>query len=514
MEVPGLVLWLLTLAALAVAATAFILQRKKLRHAEATLQIERQRHVNASRVLDNCDDITWLYDLDSEHLIYVSAAVERKRGWKADELIGNSSLDTLFPVGTEKISALLKQLQERHAEGQTGLAAARIEIDVPLKQGGTLPVETECKLLNGDNGRPTLLLGIHRDISERRHLEQGLREAEERVRLALHYSGDSVWDFNLLTGTLSYLDGWENLLGYDQSEAGTTLEAYKRLIHVDDAANVLAEMDRHVRGEAPNFQCEFRIRTKDGGWRWVLSRGMICSRATDGQATRMIGTHADITSRKVAEVAMSRANAKLHSQLDEIRILQAKLAEQAVRDPLTSLYNRRYLDETLDREVARARREGHPLSVVMLDVDHFKMLNDSYGHPAGDEVLKALAKLLQTETRAEDVVSRWGGEEFLVLLPSMPLEKAQERAEYWRSRLEQHTFNFGNFSLSVTASFGVSGYPHHGKTPDELTRAADASLYRAKHNGRNRVEMFEEDPIVFVTGSPLGGHFAGSGNAD
>lgn len=347
-----------------------------------------------------------------------------------------------------------------------------------------------------------LLRSLSRDISERTQLEQSFREAEERVRLALHCSGDSIWDANLQTREMIYLDGWEGVLGYSKADIDPSIEGFFRLVHADDATKLKAELECHLNEDAPSFQCEFRMRAKDGDWRWVISRGMLLTRSPDGRPLRLIGTHTDITSRKVAEIAMLRANAKLHSQIEEINALQSRLLEQAARDPLTHLYNRRYLDETLEREIARARREGHPLSIVMLDVDHFKQLNDTYGHHAGDEVLKALSEMLSEDTRAEDVACRYGGEEFLLLLPNMPIEKASERAELWRSRLELRTFSFGNFSLMVTASFGVSGYPDHGKTPDELTRAADNALYGAKRNGRNRVEVFgdKEDPIVFLTG--------------
>lgn len=445
-------------------------------------------------VLEHCDDVAFVYEVNAGHLRFVSPAVLAQRGWSAAELTGKP-LDHLVPSLTvERIRDLL------HAHDAAALGEPFIDFDAPCKPEGTVAIETRLTLLNDDAGRPDLLVGISRDITSRLVREREVRDTEERVRLALLCAGDSVWDFDIDSSAMHYADGWEALLGYDRAELEPTLEGYLRLIHPEDSAKFRASLESHVRGETSDFMCEFRVRSKDGGWRWLLSRGRLWSRAP-GAPRHVIGTHTDITARKVAEVAMSRANTKLHSQIDEIRTLQMRLAEQAVRDPLTGLFNRRYLDGTLEREVARARREGHPLSIVMLDVDHFKRLNDSYGHQAGDEVLKALGDLLRADTRAEDIACRYGGEEFLVLLPSMPLETAKERAERWRSQLEQHDFVFGNFPLSVTASFGVSGYPHHGKTPDELTRAADTALYSAKNNGRNRVEIYEEAPIVFVTGS-------------
>jgi diguanylate cyclase (GGDEF)-like protein/PAS domain S-box-containing protein len=504
MNTAELLPWLLTLLASGLAATAFFLWRKTLSRLRiAGYPTDTQSIANQSLVLENCDDVVWLYDIESQQLLYVTPSIEKQRGWKATELIGKP-LAELYPAAeVEKTHALTEGLRDSQARTGTSVPSVRKELSVPLKSGGTLPIETSFKLINNDNGQ-SLALGISRDITERLQVEQQLREAEERVRLALYCSGDSVWDIDLQTRAMTFAEGWESVIGYNGAELEHTFDAYSRLIHADDLSKLQAELERHVNGETPSMQIEFRVKAKDGGWRWVLSRGKIWSYSADGKARRVIGTHTDITSRKVAEVAMSRTNIKLHTQIDEIRVLQTKLAEQAVRDPMTGLYNRRYLDETLEREVARARREGNPLSVVMLDVDNFKKLNDSYGHQAGDEVLKALAEMLREDTRMEDVACRYGGEEFLVLLPSMPLDKARDRAESWRSKLEQHTFVFGNFPLTATASFGVSGYPNHGKTPDELTRAADTALYSAKHNGRNRVEMFEEAPIVFVTGNSTG----------
>jgi diguanylate cyclase (GGDEF)-like protein/PAS domain S-box-containing protein len=495
-------LFLLALIALVAMVVPHRQLRSRLHRTEAALSVESERNNNYGLVLENFDDVAFLYDLAAKQISFVTPSVERQRGWKAAELVGKSLSDLLPSLDLENVKKLVTELKNQQMTEQSMLPVTRVELDVPLKNGGMVSVETEYKLIGDSNAKPLMVLGISRDCTDRLHYEKQLREAEERVRLALYCSGDGVWDMNLQAGAMNYAEGWEALLGYTKAEVDPTISGYTKMIHVEDAAKFKAELERHIQDEVPSFQCEFRVLTKGGGWRWLLSRGMIWSRSPGGKPLRMIGTHTDITSRKVAEVAMSRTNVKLHSQIDEIRLLQTKLAEQAVRDPLTGLYNRRYLDETLEREVARARREGHPLSVVMLDVDHFKRLNDSYGHQAGDEVLKALGDLLRDDTRAEDVACRYGGEEFLVLLPSMPLDKACERAERWRAQLEKHTFVFGNFPLSVTASFGVSSYPHHAKTPDDLTHAADSALYNAKHNGRNRVEVFEEAPIVFLTGNP------------
>jgi len=182
------------------------------------------------------------------------------------------------------------------------------------------------------------------------------------------------------------------------------------------------------------------------------------------------------------------ANAALLNNLREIDGLQAQLREHAHRDPLTGLYNRRYLDATLEREMARCKREGQALSVILVDIDHFKKVNDTYGHQAGDAVLLHLSGMLAGMARAGDVACRYGGEEFLLLMPTMPLEIALERAESLRHGFGTLDVSFGDFRLQTTVSIGIAVYPGHGTTPDELIRAADRALYRAKHGGRNRVE--------------------------
>ncbi len=184
----------------------------------------------------------------------------------------------------------------------------------------------------------------------------------------------------------------------------------------------------------------------------------------------------------------------LRQQLGEIHVLQERLREQANRDALTGLYNRRYLDDTLARELARCKREGQPLCLMLIDIDHFKQVNDTYGHPAGDEVLKSLARMLDGQARSADVACRYGGEEFLMLLPHMPPGTALERAEQWRNDFGNATVVFGHFRIHATLSVGLASYPGDGTSPENLIANADQALYHAKNQGRNRVVAFSALP--------------------
>jgi diguanylate cyclase (GGDEF)-like protein len=169
-----------------------------------------------------------------------------------------------------------------------------------------------------------------------------------------------------------------------------------------------------------------------------------------------------------------------------VQIIQ-ELREQASRDALTGLYNRRYLEENLGQQVLRAVREGSSLSILMMDIDHFKHVNDTYGHPAGDKVLQTLAALLQSCIRVDDIPCRYGGEEFCVLMPGATIAIASERAEHIRQAIQDMAIHDQGQEIRVTLSVGVSAYPQHGSSGEELLACADRALYQAKGTGRNRV---------------------------
>jgi len=200
---------------------------------------------------------------------------------------------------------------------------------------------------------------------------------------------------------------------------------------------------------------------------------------------------------KHQEAELLTANQAMQRHLAEIDGLHAQLVEQANRDPLTTLYNRRYLNAILPRELARCQREQRPLTLILLDIDHFKKVNDGFGHPAGDEVLIRIGGLLSEGARASDVVCRLGGEEFLILAPTMPVEMAAMYGEKLRQVIGGMGIAFQDQRLAVSVSLGIAVYPQHGQDADALIRCADAALYRAKQNGRNRVEIGPEadEPI-------------------
>lgn len=160
---------------------------------------------------------------------------------------------------------------------------------------------------------------------------------------------------------------------------------------------------------------------------------------------------------------------------------------EKIQDPLTGLYNRRYMEIMLNHELQRAERAGYPVSLIMMDIDHFKKLNDTYGHPAGDEVLRQLATLMKSQVRKADIACRYGGEEFLIILPETSLEIAAERAETLRQAFGDLTIEHDGQIMKGKLSLGVAAFPEHARAPQQLVQVADSALYAAKTGGRNRV---------------------------
>ena len=196
---------------------------------------------------------------------------------------------------------------------------------------------------------------------------------------------------------------------------------------------------------------------------------------------RIIMFH-DITERKQAEVAIQQANEKLQGQLIEIELLHAQLREQAIRDSLTGLFNRRYLDEALEKEAQRAERHHHPLSLVMIDVDDFKYINDNFGHKIGDQVLQKLGEVILSNIRPSDIACRYGGDEFTLILPETTYEAAQKCAQRLREDVLQINLQFNGRTLNnITLSIGISVFPEHGTTGALALQAADNDMYNAKH---------------------------------
>lgn len=318
------------------------------------------------------------------------------------------------------------------------------------------------------DGAPLISRGTVQDITQMHQTEQALRESEERWKFALEGAGDGVWDWNLQTGEMFLSRQEMTILGYDgEGPLHTHIADWVERMHPDDLAMRKIAIERYLAGKEPLYHCEFRLQSRDGGWRWILARGMVVSHTPDGKPLRMIGTHADISARKMAE---------------------AELVRLATTDSLTGISSRRHFFEELESELSRVRRSGAPTSLLMMDIDHFKNINDTHGHAAGDLVLRQFCELAGRQLRRSDRFGRLGGEEFALLLPDTDEAGAMQFAERFRRSVADTPVQSPQGSIPYTVSIGVAIFRADDASIDSFMARADAALYRAKAGGRNRVE--------------------------
>ncbi|MBI2757673.1 MAG: diguanylate cyclase [Chloroflexi bacterium] len=248
-------------------------------------------------------------------------------------------------------------------------------------------------------------------------------------------------------------------------------------------------VDRFLKEKEMRF--EIRSRTDESIFYDLIVAPLVDNRGRDNG--RLI-TFRDVSEKKRFETELEKMNERLRLQLHKISLLRDALREQTIRDPLTGLFNRRYLTETLERELSLAKRKGYSVSVIMIDIDQFKRVNDTYGHKAGDQVLKALGKIIQSRVRSSDIPCRFGGEEFVIVMPETTVEIAVQRANQIRSKFRSMKFFGGGDAIIPTLSIGVAAFPTHGSNLEEIVQGADQAMYNAKAL-RNTVMVYGEKSL-------------------
>lgn len=325
--------------------------------------------------------------------------------------------------------------------------------------GTPLSLLVTATAFRGPDGALEGIFEDFRDLTARKKNERALRESEERYRDLFENTADLIQNAGP-DGRLLYVNpAWRKTLGYGTDEI-FRLNVID-IIHPEQRPRCREMFRRIIAGEKVE-KIETAFLAKDG--RKVLVAGNASCKYAEGKPLYTRGIFHDITERKELEL---------------------RLRSMATTDELTGAYNRRMFDEILCKQMSRAERQGEPLSMVMLDIDHFKKINDNFGHVAGDEVLRSLAALLRENIRDMDFFARWGGEEFIILLPATPPEAARHLAERLRHIVAGH--GFGQVG-PVTISLGVARY-RQGEPREALLRRADESLYDAKRTGRNKVVM-------------------------
>lgn len=293
------------------------------------------------------------------------------------------------------------------------------------------------------------------------------QDAESRLAQALAGADLGWWEWDMVEDRILFNVVGLHMLGYQRDEIGLPMEKWQSLLHPEDLARRNDTLKAYLHGQSERYECEYRIRHRDGRWIWILDRGKLLSFDAHGQATRMVGTFLDIDRRKAMEL---------------------ELLQHANTDALTGLANRRVFMDRLRQEwMHQKRQSGLRAVVVMCDIDHFKKINDGYGHEAGDLALQHFARLLATHTRENDLAARLGGEEFAVILEDAGEEDAYHWAERLRTAIARSAVVLAEgSSLNFTICLGICTISADAASPEVCLRNADRALYQAKKSGRNQ----------------------------
>ncbi len=303
-------------------------------------------------------------------------------------------------------------------------------------------------------------------------VEAVLRQSEERYAVIANAANDGVWDWNLKTNEVYFSARWKAMLGYEESEIGNRVEDWLYRLHPEDRDLFKQEVKRHCEELTACFESQYRLLHKDGTYRWMLSRGLAI-RDVSGEAYRLVGSQTDITARKIGE---------------------EQLLYNALHDGLTGLANRTLFMERLQHAIALSKRhETYRFAVVFLDLDRFKVINDSLGHVAGDQLLITIAHRIKGCLRSSDTCARLGGDEFAILL-----EYVQDSTEAIKvvERMQQvlkTPLTLNGQEIFANASMGIILSTTNYEKPEDVIRDADTAMYRAKALGRGRYEIFTQE---------------------
>ncbi|MEJ2672766.1 MAG: diguanylate cyclase [Deltaproteobacteria bacterium] len=506
-----------------------------IRYLQQRTEVSRDAAGNPRRLFGTVQDITELKTLEREwqktnvyleNLIQNSAdpigivdphgkitkwnkAAEDIYGYNAAEIKGKHFKN--FYANPDELNLMVQKLR------RCGFVR-NYEIAMKRKNGEIFSASLSISRLRGDDNQVLSSITVARDLTEMKNNLAALQQTNERLQILVQETEQCNRESNIinfmsekLQSCLSCSEAYPIIVQHAQELFPAVSGA---LFIFDQAHNLLepaASWGPPLAGEqvfAPHdcwalrrgrlrWSADPALETPCGHMAAAPSGNYLCiPLVAQGETLGML--HVQELSLSTQErVSSVRRLAVITADQISLALANIKLREtlryQVFHDPLTDLFNRRYLEETLVREVHRARRRGLPLGVIMLDLDHFKQYNDTFGHEAGDNLLRSLGKYLLSQVRHEDVACRYGGEEFVLIMPEAPLDVVRDRAEEIRRGVAQlQVFQRGRVLESTTVSLGIVMFPEHGVSGDNLLQAADDALYRAKVSGRDRVVVAPE----------------------
>lgn len=393
-------------------------------------------------------DLLCISDINGK-FIRVNRAWERTLGYSIDELQGRSLLEFTHPDDLNSTIQSLSALSDQIPVLNFTNRCRTSEGEYRFIEWRSFP--------SGEN-----VYSAARDITERMNYEFELNKLAERLTLATGSAGIGIWDWVIADDELIWDHQMYNLYGLDKNSTERVYDSWRKAIHPEDREYIESLFIEGVK-KLSVFNASFRVIWPDGNLHYLEGHALVI-RDENERAVRITGVSWDVSASKKME---------------------EKLVTLSTTDPLTTAYNRRYLLHVLESEISRTSRYNAVFSLIMFDIDHFKNVNDYYGHDAGDEVLKGIVQMMQKRIRKNDVLARWGGEEFIILLSGTGLENAKIFADKLIAELRDMSFEQ---SGKITASFGVTEH-RLNETSDSVLKRVDELVYAAKSDGRNCVRF-------------------------
>ena len=387
-------------------------------------------------------------------------ALERMIGCARAQAVGRRLADAVPPLAASEVPRAIEEvLASRNAQTLSHVGF-RSDTATRVLQIKIVPVRGGVALLCAD-------------VTERTQAEQALKRSEERLALTAAGSNDGLWDWNLRSQELYVSPRWQAIVGLTASGGSARSDDWFERVHPDDIATLKAAIEAHLTGETECLEHEHRIRQGDGSYKWVLCRG-VAARVAGRRPARLAGSLTDATARIAVE---------------------DRLSNVGVVDPLTGLSNRKMFIEVLGQRMTdyKRRRDSGWFAALYLDLDRFKLVNDSLGHLVGDQLLIAVSRRLESCMREGDSLARLGGDEFALLLNEVVGEEQANAIAFRIQDALSAPFSIGGREVFTSASIGIaiatSGYTN----PDEIMRDADTAMYQAKAHGKARHELFDAD---------------------
>jgi diguanylate cyclase (GGDEF)-like protein/PAS domain S-box-containing protein len=445
-------------------------------HEDITMQkrIEEQADHQA-QLLANVNDVVIGTD-ENFRITYWNPAAEKLFGWIPNEVMGLSAAEVLRTEFCETDRA----------------ESARILIEQGQWSGEVIqytkdnhPLFFEAKILTvfDPDGKVAGYVSANRDITKRKHAMNALQASETRYQKLTQSLPDAIYSIDLVTKRVTYFNH-NAFLGYTREEIMGT-NSLLGALHSEDQAMVMAYWQRAIRGMAEN-SIEYRLRNKSGQWEWVESRTTTIGNGTGDSPSELIVILTIITERKKAEKDLYDAKAEVEAVNQQLQQSLAHEEFMARTDALTQVNNRRHFFDLAEHEFATAKRYGRQLSFILFDIDYFKQINDTYGHPIGDKTLQIVAQIADENLREADILGRYGGEEFAIMLPDTSAQESLIVAERIRKGVANHLFETQSGSFQISISLGLTEFLPQDDTLDHFIQRVDNALYNAKRTGRNR----------------------------